>query len=71
MSLFRRRFINFNCYVTGHKYVSSLLPTAKVHKIPEQNKVYTFTKEIQAMIDMDLLAVRGGSLLRPVCTSLM
>ena len=45
MSLFRWCFINFNCYVTRQKYVSSLLPTAKVHKIPVQNKVYTFTKE--------------------------
>ena len=45
MSLFRRCFINFSCYVTRQKYVSSLLPTAKVHKIPEQNKVYTFTNE--------------------------
>ena len=45
MSLFRWGFINFSCYVTRQKYVSSLFPTAKVHKIPEQNKVYTFTKE--------------------------
>ena len=45
MSLFRWCFINFSCYVTRQKYVSSLFPTAKVHKIPEQNKVYTFTKE--------------------------
>ena len=70
MILVRRHFIDFYWCVTGHKHISSLLPTTQVHKIPEKifnhpelkMLIYSFAKFVNNF-KQNWTIIRGFSLL--------